>query len=338
MNKLYQSPQPHAVLLINLGTPEKASLGAIFSFLRQFLSDKRVINLPRFFWLPLLYLIILPLRIWPLSKKYKKIWHKSGSPLRVYCQSIHQQLQRQLPQHQVYLAMRYGSDNIAKAVTQIIASQAHTLTVIPLFPQYSDTTSGTCFHELTRCLSHYRFVPSLNFMHDFCFHPQYIQALAQSVRRHWSIHGKTTMLLISFHGLPSDSLEKGDPYSHCCQTTAHHLAQELRLSSKEFQVVFQSRFGPKEWLKPYAEAIIRDCALNGHSITLIAPSFYCDCLETLEELEVEYRKLFMSHGGKTYSYIPCLNDSKESITFLTHLIDEMTTKQKASSAHETTTV
>lgn len=320
--KLYQHDSKHAVILMNLGTPAKPTFWSVYKFLSKFLSDKRVIPLPKLLWWPLLHFVILPLRCGKVSKKYKMIWGQDNSPMLAHMQSIATKLSEQDPKNDYYMAMRYSAPYTNSIIQQITKHSYEKITILPLYPQYSDTTSGSSLFAVIDALKKQKYTPSLRFIHDFCNHPTYIDALTNSIKEHWSTHNQSEYLVISFHGLPADSFSKGDPYRLCCMETATALSKRLEQVQPNIKIVFQSRFGPKKWLQPYAEDVIKSLALQGvKTIDVIAPSFYCDCLETLEEISEGYKELFEENGGKALHYIPSLNDSARSIELLLKLVN-----------------
>lgn len=285
------------VLLVNLGTPSAATPRAVRSFLAEFLSDPRVIELPRLLWLPILHGIVLHLRPKRSAAKYASIWMPEGSPLAVYTARQAQLLRAALPGTRVAYAMRYGEPNIAAGMQELAACP--NLVVLPLYPQYSRSTTESvrdCLPDGTRMIENF---------HD---HPAYIDALASLVRRHWDSHGRGTMLM-SFHGLPKRSVKRGDPYEKQCRETARLLAVALGLKESEWKLTFQSRFGAAEWLQPYTQPTLLDLARSGvKRVDVICPGFVADCLETLEEISIEARRAFLSAGGREFHLVPCLNE------------------------------
>ena len=332
-NAFMQANHPHTplshpqkktgVLLVNLGTPCQPTIFSVARYLRQFLSDKRVIQLSKLIWTPILYGIILPFRSRQSAKKYQSIW-QTDSPLRIHTQNLCQHLANELcskdPSLMVIHAMRYGKPSIEEAMTHLASKGCQSLIILPLFPQYSAVTSASVFDEVARVLKSHPYVPSLHFINSYHDHPSYIHAISQSLTQHWKTHGKGDHLLFSFHGLPQKQWQKGDPYHCLCQKTARLVAETLELSPDSYSVAFQSRLGPSQWLKPYTEDKIQTLAKQHPRLDVIAPSFLTDCLETLEEIQMEYQALFSASGGKKFSYIPALNDSKECVTCLVTLI------------------
>lgn len=301
------------VLLVNLGTPSAPTAPAIRAFLREFLLDRAVVKIPRLIWWPLLFGVILPFRPRKLVHKYQSVWTPEGSPLLAISRQQRTALQAALPDCRVALAMRYGEPAIAQGLRELAG--ADPLILLPLYPQYSGTTTGTTFSALERLR------PGFKGITDYHADPAYIAALAQSVRAHWSAHGRGEKLLMSFHGLPQRFVDEGDPYARQCETTARLLADALQLQPREWQRSYQSRLGRAQWLQPYTEATVRSLAQQDvKSLDVICPGFAADCLETLEEIALQTRDAFISAGGKQLRYIPALNDQPAHIAALAALI------------------
>jgi protoporphyrin/coproporphyrin ferrochelatase len=301
------------VLLVNSGTPVAADARAVRAFLARFLADPRVVQLPRALWLPLLYGVILPWRPRRVAHRYRRIWSAAGSPLRELserlCEGLaHALSQRMLAPLSVELGMLYSPPELTAALERLRADGVQRLLVLPLFPQYCGATTGAVFDRLSAQLRGWRTLPDLHFIADYHDHPCYIEALRASVSEHWQAHGRTAHLLISFHGIPEAYARLGDPYFLRCQATARLLADELLLREGEWSVSFQSRFGPKEWLKPYTHTVLTGMPARGvREVTLVCPGFAVDCLETLEEIAIENRAAFMRAGGERFEYVPALN-------------------------------
>lgn len=313
-----------AVLLVNLGTPEQPTQSAVRSFLRDFLSDKRVVDVSRLIWLPILYLVILPLRSRRVAKLYKKIWMKQGSPLRVYTRSQTEKLAAKLAPNKVIVdyAMTYGQPSIAEQLNRLQQQGVEQLTLLPLYPQYSVTTTAPIFDQLTEVFKGQYNFPAFNFIHDYHDHPLYISSLVNSIKRSWSEHGQGQCLIFSFHGIPKRYVENGDVYQQQCEQTVALVVKQLQLTEQQYRICYQSRVGREEWLKPYLDESLPELAKQGiDSVDVISPAFACDCLETLEELAIENRELFLESGGSAYTYIPCLNDSDEQIQLLAALVE-----------------
>ncbi len=308
------------VLLVNLGTPDEPTAPAVRRYLRAFLSDRRVVELPRWLWRPLLELVILPLRSRRVAQNYASIWMASGSPLRHYSQALAEGLARQLGDgYQVELAMTYGNPSLAAALARL--GDVDELIVLPLYPQYSCTTTAPVFDALARLLAKRRKLPTLRFIRNYHQQPAYVAALADSIRRFRAEHGSADKLLFSFHGIPQRYADAGDPYPLHCQQTAQAVADALGLVPEQWLLTYQSRFGRDPWLQPYTDATLQQLAGCGvASLQVICPAFAVDCLETLEEIAEENRELFLQAGGKNYDYIPCLNDHPEHAALLAQLI------------------
>ena len=314
------------VLLLNLGTPEAPTAKALRPYLRQFLGDPRVIEYPAWWWKIILNGMILNVRPQKSARLYQSIWTEDGSPLLTYSQSIASQLQASLAgtwgnRLEVMLAMRYGNPSIKKGLETLRQANVQRILVLPLFPQYSATTTATLFDEIFDVLKTWRWVPELRTINSYHDHPLYIQALARKIQNYWAEHGRSPKLLLSFHGIPQSYSEKGDPYYHFCQKTAALLADALELEEAAYQVCFQSRFGPEEWLQPYTDKTLEQWAQAGlTSVDTICPGFAVDCLETIEEMGQENQHIFLENGGQTYHYIPCLNDGADQLKLLLDLV------------------
>ncbi len=298
------------ILLINLGTPTSPSVKDVRAYLKEFLGDPLVVQLPRLLWLPILYGIILPFRGKSSAKLYQSIWTDQGSPLLYLSQQLANTLQQQTGNH-VELAMRYGQPNIESALDTFHHQGIKNLTVIPLFPQYSVTTTGSILKVLSRHKEQFHF----DIISDYYQSCPYIQALANQVKNHWQQHGRAEKLLLSFHGLPMASMKTGDPYYFQCLTTAKLLTDALDLQKDQWQLSFQSRLGKAEWLQPYTEPTLKKLAQSGiKSVDVFCPGFAVDCLETIEEIAVEAKQAFLAHGGKCFYYIPALNSETNYLT------------------------
>jgi len=315
------------ILLVNSGTPRAAEAAAVRAFLARFLADPRVVQLPRALWLPLLYAVILPLRPPRVARKYRRIWSASGSPLRELSQQLLGELantlaQRMLAPLVVELGMLYSEPELSAALGRLRGAGVARLLVVPLFPQYCGATTGAVFDQLCAALRGWPTLPDLRFVADYHDHPAYIEALRESVACHWRSHGRTAHLLVSFHGIPESYARAGDPYLARCQTTARLLADELLLREGEWSVGFQSRFGPKEWLKPYTRTVLTGMPARGvREVTLVCPGFAVDCLETLEEIDIENRDAFLRAGGERFEYVPALNARASHAHSLAALIE-----------------
>ena len=311
-----------AVIYCNLGTPDAPTASALRRYLAEFLSDPRVVEIPRLLWLAILHGIILRVRPAKSAHKYASIWTPEGSPLKVWTErqakALHTQLQEQGVQ--VRYAMRYGSPAIPDVLDALKAEGVTRVLVLPAYPQYSATTSASVFDAVYAWGMRTRNVPEFRFINRYHDHPGYIQALAEKIKAHWAVHGRAEQLVMSFHGVPARTLQLGDPY-HCeCHKTGRLLAEALQLDKSQYKICFQSRFGKAKWLEPYTEPSVREMARQGtRSVELVCPGFVSDCLETLEEIALEVKAAFLEEGGNTFHYIECLNDSPEWIQALSDI-------------------
>ncbi len=318
------APAQLGVILANLGTPESPSTSSVRRFLRQFLSDPRVVELPKWLWWFILNGIILVVRPRRSAQAYAKVWQDGGSPLMINARSQAEKLERLMndngTRHVVVRhAMRYGDPTIADTMDQMTAQGITQVLIISMYPQYSGSTSASIFDEIGDTMAKRRFVPDIRFMNGYANRTEYIECLARKVRQHWSDQEPAECLVMSFHGLPQEVCDAGDPYQSQCNETAELLASELK--SHHWRICFQSRFGPKTWLQPYAEDVFTELTEQGiKSVDVLCPGFSVDCLETLEEVNMGYRELFLSSGGEVFNYIPCLNDSDEHIQMLSRFV------------------
>ena len=313
-----------AVLLCNLGTPDAPTPTALRRYLSQFLSDPRVVEIPRPIWWLILHGIILRIRPAKSARKYASIWTPEGSPLQVWTDKQARMLRGYLGErgHKLIVrhAMRYGNPSIASVLDELKAQNVTRILVLPLYPQYSGPTTASVSDAVGAWARHVRALPELRFVNHYHDDPGYVAALARSVNEHWQVHGRPDTLVLSFHGVPKRTLLLGDPY-HCeCQKTARLLSERLGLDPKSVAVTFQSRFGKAEWLQPYTEPTLIELARRGVArVDVLCPGFAADCLETLEEIAVEARDAFLRAGGKEYHYIPCLNARHEWLSALADL-------------------
>ncbi|HBQ8518891.1 ferrochelatase [Klebsiella pneumoniae] len=308
------------ILLANLGTPDAPTPGAVKRYLRQFLSDKRVVDTSRLLWWPLLRGVILPIRSPRVAKLYQSVWMEEGSPLMVYSRRQQQALAARLPDTPVALGMSYGSPSLASAVDDLLAQGVEHIVVLPLYPQYSCSTVAAVWDELARILAKKRAIPGISFIRDYAEHPDYIHALAASVRASFAVHGEPDLLLLSYHGIPQRYANQGDDYPQRCRDTTRELVSALGLPPERVMMTFQSRFGREPWLTPYTDETLKMLGEKGTKhIQVLCPGFAADCLETLEEIAVQNREIFLEAGGKQYEYIPALNADVAHIEMMVNL-------------------
>ncbi|MES2218595.1 MAG: ferrochelatase [Pseudomonadota bacterium] len=328
-----------AILLCNIGTPDAPTTSAVRRYLKEFLSDPRVIELPPLLWQPILRVGILTTRPQKSAKLYQKIWTSEGSPLLSNTIQLANHLSKVLTTKTadeiiVRTAMRYGNPNIKTVLAELQADKIDRLLVLPLFPQYSATTTAACFDATVSALRKWRHLPALTFINDYASHQAYISAISDSIREYWQTHGQK-FLLFSFHGIPQRYIDAGDPYATACHTTATLVAQQLKLKESAWTLAFQSRLGPTKWLLPYTDKVL--AALPGQGIKelqVVCPGFAVDCLETLEEIAIRGREQFLGAGGKTLEYIPALNASSYQVTMLSEIL---LSALKTAVIHTTTT-
>ena len=308
------------ILLANLGTPDAPTPGAVKRYLRQFLSDKRVVDTSRLLWWPLLSGVILPIRSPRVAKLYQSVWMEEGSPLMVYSRRQQPALAARLPDTPVALGMSYGSPSLASAVDDLLAQGVEHIVVLPLYPQYSCSTVAAVWDELARILAKKRAIPGISFIRDYAEHPDYIHALAASVRASFAVHGEPDLLLLSYHGIPQRYANQGDDYPQRCRDTTRELVSALGLPPERVMMTFQSRFGREPWLTPYTDETLKMLGEKGTKhIQVLCPGFAADCLETLEEIAVQNREIFLEAGGKQYEYIPALNADAAHIEMMVNL-------------------
>lgn len=319
-------PEPvrAAVLLVNLGTPEAPTPSAVRRYLGQFLADPRIVELPRWLWRLVLHGVILRIRPRRSAHAYRKVWSERGSPLQFGTEALAVGLGAQLGADGplvVRHAMRYGEPSIPARLRELGALGVRRLLVVPLFPQYSATTTASVFDALAAELSTWRRIPELRFVGDYHADPLHIEALARSVEAHWQAHGRGQRLLLSLHGIPQRYVRNGDPYRDHCEATADALRTRLGLGPDELVLTFQSRVGREPWLQPYTDHVL--AALPGQGVRrldVMCPGFAIDCLETLEEIAMAGRDTFLAAGGETFHYIPCLNDGVDQVAALAALV------------------
>jgi protoporphyrin/coproporphyrin ferrochelatase len=309
------------VLLLNLGTPDAPTPAAIRPYLREFLSDRRVVDLPRWLWLPILHGVILPLRPRKLAPLYACIWRDDGSPLLAITRMLAAALSGELAPMPVVAAMRYGRPGIAAGIAQLRQAGVTRLVVLPLYPQYSATTTASAFDAVDAALRAAAWQPQLARIDDYHADAGYIEALAASVREHWAAQGRGEILLMSFHGIPQRYAERGDPYGRQCEVTARRLAAALALRDDEWQLAYQSRVGKAAWLGPYTDVVVPALARRGvRRLDVVCPGFAADCLETLDEIAIRYRDAFVAAGGEALRYVPALNARPAHVAALARLV------------------
>jgi len=314
------------VLLVNSGTPASPEPRDVRRFLRGLLSDPRVVELPRALWWPILYGFILPFRPSRVARKYRKIWTSQGPPLVVFSERLRADLSTTLAQRilaplSVELAMLYSRPSVSEGLKKLRESGAQRILVLPHFPQYCAATTGAVYDQVNAELRRWRWLPELRYIAEYHDHPSYIDALRASVVQQWEAEGRTKHLVISFHGIPEQFFHQGDPYFYKCRQTARLLADELMLRDEEWSVSFHSRFGPGAWLKPYTIDVMASLPTRGiDEVTVVCPGFAVDCLETVEEIDMENRAQFLASGGRRFVYVPALNARTEHSRFLADLI------------------
>jgi len=316
------------ILITNLGTPDAPTPSAVRRYLAEFLSDPRIVELPRILWWLILHGVILRIRPKPVSKNYKKVWMDEGSPLLVISRKQQVLLQQAITPHfkgkvVVELAMRYGNPSVKEALHKLKAEGAQRILILPLYPQYSATTTASTFDAIADELKTWRWLPELRMVQHYHDNEAYIEALSKSIKDFRSKKGNADKLLFSFHGLPQKNLDKGDPYFCECHKTARLVAEKLGLKEEQWHLAFQSRFGREEWLKPYTDKTLMNWAEQGiKHVQICCPGFSSDCLETLEEIQVENHDYFINAGGEKFEYIPALNDNPEHIAMMGQIIKQ----------------
>ena len=333
-------PKPKVTVIVaNLGTPDAPTVPAVRQFLKEFLSDQRVIAIPSLLWKVILHAFVLPFRPKRVSEAYASVW-TSDSPMREILFKQVELIQAKLIENNqdfelnIVPAMTYGNPSIHAALDQISLNPQDHLILFPLFPQYSATSSAPLYDAVSKWVLTQRNLPGLSIIRDYYQHPAFIEAVAQSVLDYQKVHGQAEKLLMSFHGIPQPYADKGDPYADRCRITAQKVAEKLVLNEQQWAISFQSRFGKQEWVKPYTDQILKDWAEQGvKSVQVLSPAFSADCLETLEELAVENRELFLGQGGETYAYIPALNANLDHIEMLSSFIQAQLDVLKITLAH-----
>ncbi len=322
----HKQPDKIGVLLTNLGTPDAPTKKALRPYLKQFLSDPRVVEVPRLIWWCILNLVILNIRPARSAKAYAEVWTEQGSPLlthtRNQSQAIAQKLKSDFGDDVVVdFAMRYGNPGVGETIDRMLNAGVRKLLVLPLYPQYCASTTGSTFDAIAEDFAQRRWLPDFRFISHYHDNRGYLDAVADKIRNHWQENGKADLLIFSYHGIPKRYLLNGDPY-HCeCHKTSRLLAQRLGLQEGQYKTTFQSRFGREEWLKPYTDHTLMDLPQHGvKSVQVVCPGFSSDCLETIEEIGMENRDYFLEAGGDSYQYIPCLNSDEAHIDMLHRLI------------------
>ncbi|MEM7026731.1 MAG: ferrochelatase [Pseudomonadota bacterium] len=314
------------VLLTNLGTPDAPTPAALRKYLAEFLSDPRVIEVPKIIWWFVLNGIILRTRPRKSAEAYEQVWTEDGSPLLHICKKQVSAVRSFLEKRdqnpiKVELGMRYGNPSIQSALEKLQEENCNRILLFPLYPQYSASTTASTFDAVVDVLKTWRWIPDFRMIHHYHEEPEYIKALANSIDKHWQNNQRPEKLIFSFHGLPKDYFLAGDPYQCECQKTARLVAEKLKLSNDEWLVTFQSRFGPREWLQPYTDKTLIQFGENGiKHVQVICPGFSADCLETIEEINMQNREFFIGAGGSEFSYIPALNDNEDHINALCNII------------------
>lgn len=310
------------VVLINLGTPERPVCPGLRDYLSEFLMDPRVIEIPKLFRALLVKGIIINVRSHKSAATYREIWTDEGSPLMTNSLGLGRKVAEQLGiGFKVEVAMRYGKPSVAEKLQLLHDQGIRKIVAIPLYPQYSGSTSGSTFDAIGAALSKQRWVPNLHFVSDYYRYDSYIKAIGDSIKAHWQQHGRNQKLVMSFHGVPKKYVTRGDPYQSQCAESSQRIADYLQLEDDEWMLVFQSRFGAEEWLQPYCDKTLQAFPSQGiKSVDMICPGFSADCLETLEEIEGENKEYFIEAGGEAYSYIPCLNDSDAHAALMAEIV------------------
>jgi protoporphyrin/coproporphyrin ferrochelatase len=321
------APERIGVLLVNLGTPDSTSYFAVQRYLREFLGDRRVINTSPLIWLPLLYGVILPFRPFRTARKYRSIWLPEGSPLAVYSARLAAKVGTVLQARvggeiRVELGMTYGNPSIAHALESLSAQHVRKLLVVPLYPQYCSSTTGSVFDRTSTALQRWRWLPETRFVNDYYHDAGYIDALSARIQGHWAEVGERSHLLFSYHGIPAAYVAEGDPYQAQSEATTRLVVSRLGLAQDEWSHCYQSRFGSVEWLQPYTEDTLKVLAARGvRKLTVASPSFAVDCLETLEEVAMEYRDTFLELGGERLTLVPALNDDDRHAQVLAAVVE-----------------
>ena len=320
-----------AVVLMNLGTPTEPTKKAVRAFLKEFLSDRRVVEVPRVIWMAILYLIILIFRVPSVTKAYQKIWLDNESPLRKITRGQASKLQQLFNKAyadtenvpQAHYAMTYSGPSLASKVEELEQDGFEHILVLPLYPQFSATTTGSIYDQISHINQQRRNIPQIHVVKQYFDHPLYTAALADTIRQQWQVTGKPDKLLMSFHSIPQSYSDAGDPYYQQCLATADLLAEALELQKEDWSISFQSRLGFSKWLSPYTSETLKLWGKkNIRHVDVVCPAFAADCLETLEEIEEENREYFIDSGGEVFNLIPCLNESDHHIAMMAAIADK----------------
>ena len=321
-NFQHENEQKKGVLIAYLGTPDYPDVLSVRRYLKEFLSDPRIIEVPKIIWWFVLNIFILNFRSFNSARLYKSIWTDGGSPLLVNCIKIKEKVQKSLPSnYQVALGMRYGNPSIKSALNELKEANCRDIEVITLFPHYSATTVGSIFDAVSTEIKSWRWVPSIKFLNSYHDNPLLIEILSERIKKSFDSQGKPDKLVFSYHSIPKKYFDSGDPYHCLCQKTSRLIAEKLSLDEKDYITAFQSRFGPSEWLKPYTSETMKSLPKEGiKSVQVVSPGFGVDNLETLQEIDIENKEYFEDAGGENFHYIPCLNDDDDHVEFLISLI------------------
>ena len=321
-NFQHENEQKKGVLIAYLGTPDSPDVLSVRRYLKEFLSDPRIIEVPKIIWWFVLNIFILNFRSFNSARLYKSIWTEGGSPLLVNCIKIKEKVQKSLPSnYQVALGMRYGNPSIKSALNELKEANCRDIEVITLFPHYSATTVGSIFDAVSTEIKSWRWVPSVKFLNSYHDNPLLIEILSERIKKSFDSQGKPDKLVFSYHSIPKKYFDSGDPYHCLCQKTSRLIAEKLSLDEKDYITAFQSRFGPSEWLKPYTSETMKSLPREGiKSVQVVSPGFGVDNLETLQEIDIENKEYFEDAGGDNFHYIPCLNDDDDHVEFLISLI------------------
>jgi ferrochelatase len=324
MAEVAQEDRPAGVLLANLGTPQAPERKSVARFLREFLSDPRVVDLPRYLWLPLLNLVIIPLRAGRSAAAYRQIWWPQGSPLLVLTERLAARLRAsQAGRALVEAGMRYGEPSIRSGLERLRAAGAGELVILPMYPQYSGATTASVYDAVDAALEDLAWYPRRHLLDQYHEHPAWIEAIAASIRAYRAEHGAAAKLVFSLHGIPQRYVRQGDPYQQQCELSARAVAAKLGLAADQWLLTYQSRVGREPWLQPYTDITLKELARSGvRHVQVICPGFAVDCLETLEEIAQRNREWFRQAGGEKLEYIPALNDSDAHVHLYRQLVEE----------------